>query len=287
MKIVKESEIAEFWTENPMIHPHPEAKVDPTSFLPDKLFEYMEKVQRRKGKLFQKEGDPLLSKYIDYNNLRGKIVLEIGFGTGWITSELQKKAKMVYGIELSNTSLKLSKYRFRNCKNINLRIASSENIPFKDNYFDFVVSYGVLHHAQNDNKCYKEIYRVLKPGGECFLMLYRKGGPKYWWSKLLIKGIFKGGLLRYNFNIDKFIYSVTDAHGKKGKGAPISRHYRKKDLIKIFSNFTKSIFIVTGNANEWKNRPFRILPLTNLLGAKILHFLVGISGAYWFIKLKK
>ena len=154
----------------------------------------MEKIHRRKNSIHQKEGEPFLSKFIDYKNLKGKTVLDIGFGVGWLTNEFQKKAKNVYGIELSKTSLNLSKYRFRKCKNVFLKLGSAEKMPFKKNFFDFVASYGVLHHAENDEVCFDEIYRVLKPGGKCFLMLYRKGGPKYWWSKIFRQGILKGGL---------------------------------------------------------------------------------------------
>ena len=214
-------------------------------------------------------------------------MLDIGFGVGWLTNEFQKKAKNVYGIELSKTSLNLSKYRFRKCKNVFLKLGSAEKMPFKKNFFDFVASYGVLHHAENDEVCFDEIYRVLKPGGKCFLMLYRKGGPKYWWSKIFRQGILKGGLYKHNFSIERFIHSVTDTHGLKTKNAPLSRHYTKKQLKKKFKNFNEKKFIVTGNADEWKKKPFERLPLTNLLGNKILHWLVGISGAYWFIQLKK
>ena len=86
---------------------------------------------------------------------------------------------------------------------------------------------------------------------------------------------------------ERFIHSVTDTHGLKTKNAPLSRHYTKKQLKKKFKKFNEKKFIVTGNADEWKKKPFERLPLTNLLGNKILHWLVGISGAYWFIQLKK
>ena len=287
MKNIKESEIAKFWTNNPMIFQGKEYGYKLNLNNPDEIFKNMERIHRRKNSLHQKEDEPLLSKFIDYKNLKGKTVLDIGFGIGWLTNELQKKAKKVYGIELSKTSLKLSNYRFRNCKNVSLKIASAEKIPFKDNFFDFITSYGVLHHAENDDNCFNEIHRVLKPGRKCFLMLYRKGGPKYWWSKLFRQGILKGGLYKHNFNIEKFIHSVTDTHGLVTKGAPLSRHYTRKQLKKKFSNSKKSRFIITGNADEWKKKPFERLPLTNLLGNKILHWLVGISGAYWFIKLQK
>ncbi len=43
-----------------------------------------------------------------------------------------------------------------------------EELPFKDNIFDFVHSNAVLEHVKNPFECAAELYRVLKPGGELF-----------------------------------------------------------------------------------------------------------------------
>ena len=114
MKNIKESEIAKIWTDNPMIFQGKEYGYKLNLNNPDEIFKNMERIHRRKNSLHQKEDEPFLSKFIDYKNLKGKTVLDIGFGIGWLTNELQKKANKVYGIELSKTSLKLSNYRFRN-----------------------------------------------------------------------------------------------------------------------------------------------------------------------------
>lgn len=37
--------------------------------------------------------------------------------------------------------------------------------PFDDDCFNAVISTSVLEHAQNPEECFREIYRVLKPGG--------------------------------------------------------------------------------------------------------------------------
>lgn len=45
-------------------------------------------------------------------------------------------------------------------------------LPFEDNSFDMVVSFGVLEHVPNDQESLKEIHRILRPGGTfffCFL----------------------------------------------------------------------------------------------------------------------
>jgi ubiquinone/menaquinone biosynthesis C-methylase UbiE len=39
---------------------------------------------------------------------------------------------------------------------------SAENIPIKEATVDFVYSNGVLHHADNTNRCINEVHRVLK-----------------------------------------------------------------------------------------------------------------------------
>ncbi|MGH6891762.1 MAG: class I SAM-dependent methyltransferase [Dongiaceae bacterium] len=44
-------------------------------------------------------------------------------------------------------------------------------IPFADGTFSIVVSASVLEHAKNPAECFKEIHRVLKPGG-CALHLF-------------------------------------------------------------------------------------------------------------------
>ena len=56
-------------------------------------------------------------------------------------------------------------------KSLNLNIVPlrhESNLPFDDNSFDVVVSYGVLEHVPNDLASLKEIKRILKPNGLFF-----------------------------------------------------------------------------------------------------------------------
>ncbi|KKR88138.1 MAG: hypothetical protein UU34_C0001G0135 [Candidatus Curtissbacteria bacterium GW2011_GWA1_41_11] len=46
-------------------------------------------------------------------------------------------------------------------------IADAKNLPFKDYTFNTVISISTLEHIPNNSQVFKEIYRVLKPGG-CF-----------------------------------------------------------------------------------------------------------------------
>ena len=51
-------------------------------------------------------------------------------------------------------------------------MADAEHLPFADQTFDVVYSYGVLHHSPDTAKCLREAWRVLKSGGEARIMLY-------------------------------------------------------------------------------------------------------------------
>jgi len=53
-----------------------------------------------------------------------------------------------------------------------LHVADAEHLPFSDNTYDVVYSYGVMHHSPDTSQCVREAWRVLKPGGEARIMVY-------------------------------------------------------------------------------------------------------------------
>jgi SAM-dependent methyltransferase len=282
-----EENIQRFWSDNPMIHPG--GDFDWRTATPEEIYAHVEGLFRaEKGTHMQAADAPLLDNFIDYASLKGSTVLEIGFGVGWLINEMSKFAKDAQGIDLSESHFELSSHRFRDTPNVHLQVASAEAIPFPDAHFDFIASYGVIHHAENDQRCYDEVLRVLKPGGRAFLMLYRKGGPKYWWQKMFKQGLLKGGLFRHGFDVAAFINSVTDAYEPGNPGAPISRHYTREDLDRLLGKFSSMQAIITGNRTEWDFLPAGFLPLSNwLLSRGARDWLLSKSAAYWIITLQK
>jgi ubiquinone/menaquinone biosynthesis C-methylase UbiE len=53
-------------------------------------------------------------------------------------------------------------------------VADAEDLPFFDNSFDLVYSWGVLHHSPNTPQTIREVFRVLRPGGVARIMIYHK-----------------------------------------------------------------------------------------------------------------
>lgn len=96
-------------------------------------------------------------------------ILDVATGTGDLAIQLsQTGAVEIIGLDISPGMLEVGKSKV-NAKNLNnlitMVVADSENLPYKENYFDAItVAFGV-RNFENLEKGLSEIYRVLKPGG--------------------------------------------------------------------------------------------------------------------------
>lgn len=120
--------------------------------------------------------------------------LELGCGTGFFLLNL-----MQGGIARRGTVTDLSpgmvEVATRNAANLGLdvtgRVADAETIPVPDASVDLVVGHAVLHHIPDLDTAFREILRVLRPGGRFVFAgeptrlgdLYaRKLGQATWWA---------------------------------------------------------------------------------------------------------
>ena len=120
--------------------------------------------------------EPEILKFTDFNLLKGLNVLEVGYGLGSDAVLLAKSSKNYFGTDLSEVSYEVTSRRLNlyDLKNTNLKIGSSTNLDYEDGFFDFVYSWGVIHHSGNIRKSLEEIFRVLKKGGRSKIMVYNK-----------------------------------------------------------------------------------------------------------------
>ena len=94
-------------------------------------------------------------------------VLEIGCGEGYGISELAKYAKKYIGVDKFDTSISEKLMTENDIVFHKMEIPPLLNI--ESNSIDFVVTFQVIEHIQNDKFFLKEIHRVLKPGGMLLL----------------------------------------------------------------------------------------------------------------------
>jgi ubiquinone/menaquinone biosynthesis C-methylase UbiE len=92
------------------------------------------------------------------------IILDAGCGTGSNITFFNQFGT-TYGIDISQIATNFC--RMRGLKNVVTGDVSK--LPYKNNFFDIVSCMDVLEHIENEEKAIKEIFRVLKPGGELIL----------------------------------------------------------------------------------------------------------------------
>ncbi len=89
-------------------------------------------------------------------------VLEVGCGTGTFSKGLSQKFKNLICIDISEILLEKARTLYSGICFLNMDIHKT---TFPSEYFDLIVGCSVLHHL-DWQLALKEIYRILKPGGQ-------------------------------------------------------------------------------------------------------------------------
>ncbi len=111
----------------------------------------------------------------DTGNLKGKLVLDVGCGSGRYSEVAGKYGANVIGIDLSY-SVDAAFKNLGSKKNIHIIQADVFELPFKEEIFDYIFSIGVLHHTPNTQKAFKCLPKFLKSGGEIAIWVYSNEG---------------------------------------------------------------------------------------------------------------
>jgi ubiquinone/menaquinone biosynthesis C-methylase UbiE len=208
--------------------------------------------------------------------------LEIGVGNGSHAMLLAQNAKEFFGIDITEYAVRstIKRMEIFGIHNANIQQMNAEKLEFPNDYFDFVWSWGVIHHTADTNTVLKEIYRVLKPGGSATIMVYYRS---FWYTYVyawFFHGILKGYWLQ-----EKSLHSVV----QRTTDGAIARFYRLPEWYNIVkeAGFTVEKAEVMGQktdlillpAGKIKDMVLALIP--NILGRFLTntcmmgHFLVS------------
>lgn len=105
------------------------------------------------------------------------VCLDNGCGTGRIKEFIEGMGWQVIGADVSRNAL----LRAAEKSPLNLLQCPAHKLPFKDNYFDLIISWRVLHNIHKDERlqALKEICRVLKKGAKFICSVQANTGMSY------------------------------------------------------------------------------------------------------------
>lgn len=120
--------------------------------------------------------------------------LEIGAGTGFFSLNL-KQAGVLDEVHVTDISAGMVEEAQRNAERLGFaiegRTADAEQLPYDDETFDIVVGHAVIHHIPDVELAFREMLRVLKPGGRVVIcgeptrygdFIARRLSRATWWA---------------------------------------------------------------------------------------------------------
>src|SRR3989338_6675516 len=120
-------------------------------------------------------------RILDRNIPADASVLDIGTGTGQLSAYLSLRRTCVWGIDFSDSSLRKAialkrKLGLESWHLKNVNIMEEREISDMGMKFDYVLCFGVLHHTSDPERGFKNILRLVQPGGYIALGLYNTFG---------------------------------------------------------------------------------------------------------------
>jgi 2-polyprenyl-3-methyl-5-hydroxy-6-metoxy-1,4-benzoquinol methylase len=170
-------------------------------------------------------------RIIPFDRLAGANVLEIGCGMGLHTELMARAGANVTAIDLSPTSVEATTRRLA-LKGLSARVieGDAESLPFEPRSFDFIWSWGVIHHSSRTGKVVREIARVSRPEAECRVMVYNRNGA--WAYSILVRDyLLKAQFLKRSF--EETLYHSSDGF--------TARFYIQEQFEDLFRTFFEDV----------------------------------------------
>lgn len=114
----------------------------------------------------------IIGPLVNIDDIKGKIVADIGSGTGRVVNMLAEAgAEHIVAVEPSSSIQILKRNTSAYSHRITYQNISGHELTFNE-YFDHIYSLGVLHHIQDPYPCIRACHHSLKQGGQIVIWLY-------------------------------------------------------------------------------------------------------------------
>lgn len=138
---------------------------------------------------------------VPFAQLADRDVLEIGIGSGSHAQLLAPHCRSYVGIDLTEYAVASTSNRFQQfgVPGHIVRM-DAEHMAFPDASFDYIWTWGVIHHSADTSRVLREMHRVLRAGGRATVMVYHRS----WWYTYvytaLLRGVLRGGFFKHSLH---------------------------------------------------------------------------------------
>jgi ubiquinone/menaquinone biosynthesis C-methylase UbiE len=247
-----QEQVREWWNRNPMSYdvddpiPYEEGSQEYFREIDRRIFHprYMRLTADADGRVF--------GRYVDFDALADKDVLEVGCGSGIAAQMFAAAGAALTAVDLTPWAVSTTRTRLNAFGlDANVLEADGEALPFADESFDLVFSWGVIHHSSDMDRALSELARVCRQGGKLVLMVYHRRSLFYATYKgfqrflpmarrlgLHFEGARAGeteGLIARHFTVDELHAKLEDAglrnvriepYGQDAELLPLPRRLR-------------------------------------------------------------
>lgn len=218
--------------------------------------------------------EPEIFSFAQFTRFNGKKLLEVGVGAGTDFLQWVRAGTQAYGIDLTQEAVDNVNHRLKlfDVAAQEIRVADAESLPYPDNFFDIVYSWGVIHHSPDTIQCFEEIIRVAQPQGCIKIMVYNRHSLFAFYRYLLVA--VKRGKPWKSFS--EVLFYDQESLGTKA--------YTLKEVKKILANYPVTIkqlkaTVSTHDLLYYKSKPFRWI-------AYCAAMLLGWNRVGWFMTIE-
>lgn len=184
--------------------------------------------------------------FVDNLPTKPKTILDVGCGTGYFSFILSKKfpEAEIIGIDISNIALKLGKQSYS--KIIFKKVNAEKKIPFKNNYFDLVISGEHIEHLVDVDSYLEEINRVTKKNGHLIITTPNLAS---WINRILLLFGRQPWYLEASYRKNLPIFSIFNYRFPINPDSPAVGHLRLftlNILIKLLREYGFKVIQIRG-----------------------------------------